>query len=147
MLQVLDFQENQLSRSVPPTIFNMSTLEKLYLTQNNLTGAFPGNQSFSLPMIQEISLGRNKFIGRIPLGLAECQTLQVLDLGGNLFADHVPTWLAKLPQLNFLSIGGNDLIGSIPGVLNNLTKLSILDLSFSNLSGTILRNQVDRYLL
>jgi Leucine-rich repeat (LRR) protein len=137
MLQVLVFEVNQLSGSIPPTIFNMSTLEGLYMDKNNLSGPIPGNQSFSLPMVQVITLGGNKFIGRIPLGLAECQTLQVLDLNGNLFADHVPAWLAKLPQLNFLSIGGNDLIGSIPGVLNNLTKLNKLDLSFSNLTGTI----------
>ncbi|WVZ50105.1 hypothetical protein U9M48_001392 [Paspalum notatum var. saurae] len=137
-LQVLVLQKNQLSGSVPPAIFNMSELEKLYIIGNNLAGPIPGgNQSFNLPRIQVMELSDNKFTGRIPLGISRCQKLQTLAMSRNLFEDHVPAWLATLSQLNAISIGTNDLTGSIPGSLGNLTKLSVLDLAFCNLSGRI----------
>uniref|UniRef100_J3N820 non-specific serine/threonine protein kinase n=1 Tax=Oryza brachyantha TaxID=4533 RepID=J3N820_ORYBR len=143
MLQAFVLQFNQFSGSLPPAISNMSRLEKLYATGNNLTGPIPfpaGNQSSGLPMIQIVSLSLNRFTGRIPPGLAACRNLQRLDLSENLLADRVPEWLAGLSQLSLLSLGGNsgnDIAGSIPAALSNLTKLTILDLSFCNLNGTI----------
>ncbi|KAG2649815.1 hypothetical protein PVAP13_1NG133500 [Panicum virgatum] len=137
-LQDLLLQQNQLSGSLPPTIFNMSQLEHLSIVGNNLSGPLPGgNQSFNLPRIQVMILSANQFTGRIPLGISRCQTLQILSLSLNLFEDHVPAWLATLSQLNGISIGGNDLTGPIPGSLGNLTMLNHLDLSFCNLSGRI----------
>jgi hypothetical protein len=100
----------------------------------NLTCHIPSNTSFSLPMLQIISLYDNKFEGPIPLGLAACQHLQQLSLGRNLLVDVVPVWLAKLPQLTMISIGGNKIVGPIPAALSNLSMLNELDISFSNLS-------------
>uniref|UniRef100_A0A0D9XVI7 non-specific serine/threonine protein kinase n=1 Tax=Leersia perrieri TaxID=77586 RepID=A0A0D9XVI7_9ORYZ len=140
MLQVLVLKVNHISGSLPPTLFNMSRLELLAATRNDLSGpiTFPaGNQSSSLPIIQIMELGGNRFTGRIPSGLVACRKLQILDLGENLLVDRVPEWLADLSQLSILSLGGNDLVGSIPAVLSNLTMLTVLDLSICNLTGTI----------
>ncbi|KAK1626347.1 hypothetical protein QYE76_000662 [Lolium multiflorum] len=135
MLQVLHLKYNQLSGPVPPTIFNMSRMVVLSLAINkNLTGHIPSNTSFSLPMLQIISLYDNKFEGPIPLGLAACQHLQQLSLGRNLLVDVVPVWLAKLPQLTMISIGGNKIVGPIPAALSNLSMLNELDISYANLS-------------
>ncbi|XP_037442260.1 receptor kinase-like protein Xa21 [Triticum dicoccoides] len=103
----------------------------------NLTGIFPNNQSFNLPMLQFISLSSNKFTGRFPSGLASCQYLQVLDFSANSFVDVVPTWLAKLTRLEVLELGSNQLIGSIPTGLSNLTSLSTIDMPYNNLTGEI----------
>ncbi|KAM0841334.1 hypothetical protein ACQ4PT_059076 [Festuca glaucescens] len=138
ILEILDLQYNQLSSQVPQGIYNMSRLQVMALAGNtNLTGPIPSNRTFSLPMLQFISLAQNSFAGRFPLGLASCQYLREIYLYSNYFMDVVPTWLAKLPNLQVISLGGNDLVGSIPAALSNLTALRVLELSFGNLEGNI----------
>ncbi|KAM3280342.1 hypothetical protein ACQJBY_047244 [Aegilops geniculata] len=138
MLEVFNLGINQLSGLVPQAMYNKSRLHDILLAGNgNLTGMIPSNHSFSLPMLQAISLSGNNFVGRFPAGLASCQYLQVIDLGGNSFMDVVPTWLAKSSHLQVLSLGFNNLIGSIPAALFNLTSLTVLDLSRGNLTGGV----------
>lgn len=138
MLELLGLDFNQLSGLVPQAMFNMSRLQEISLVNNrNLTGTFPSNQSFSLPMLQFISLYGNKFAGRLPSGFASCQYLQAIDLHKNSFVDVLPTWLAKLTNLKKLNLGFNHLIGSIPAALSNLTKLTKLQLANGSLTGEI----------
>ncbi|XP_044451952.1 LRR receptor-like serine/threonine-protein kinase GSO1 [Triticum aestivum] len=138
ILEILDMQYNQLSSLVPQAMYNMSRLQVMALAGNrNLTGPIPSNQTFSLPMLQFISLAQNRFTGQFPKGIASCQYLREIYLHTNSFMDVVPTWLAKLTHLEIVSLGGNDLIGSIPHVLSNLSSLTVLELSFGNLKGNI----------
>ncbi|XP_048550262.1 LRR receptor-like serine/threonine-protein kinase EFR isoform X1 [Triticum urartu] len=138
ILEILDMQYNKLSSLVPEAIYNMSRLHVMALAGNrNLTGPIPSNQTFSLPMLQFISLAQNRFTGQFPKGIASCQYLREIYLHTNSFMDVVPTWLAKLTHLEIVSLGGNDLIGSIPHVLSNLSSLTVLELSFGNLKGNI----------
>ncbi|KAM3318732.1 hypothetical protein ACQJBY_036097 [Aegilops geniculata] len=140
-LQILEFfsiQANTLTGPVPPAIFNMSKLYFISFALNyNLTGSIPNNQSFSLPVLEEIEIQGNSFTGQIPLGFASCPYLQTLSLGENSFEGVVPTWLAKLTQLSFLFLNDNDLVGTIPVVLGNMTSLSVLELGSCNLTGPI----------
>ncbi|CAL5044342.1 unnamed protein product [Urochloa decumbens] len=139
MLQLLVFDQNQLSGIVPPSIFNKSSLQVLSLWRNdNLTGTIPDNESFSLPMLQYLSLSGNNFVGRIPMGLSACQFIQVISLSENAFMDVVPTWFDKLSNLWYLALGGNNLVGSIPVQLTNVSGLQKLDLSNCKLKGQIL---------
>lgn len=138
MLEVLSLQDNQLSGVVPQALYNMSRLQVMALRRSgNLTGMFPTNRSFNLPMLQFISLAENNFAGRFTSGLASCQHLRTIGLFENSFMDVVPSWVAKLPQLQYLGLSSNNLIGSIPSVLSNLTTLVSLELAFGNLSGEI----------
>nr|XP_051207757.1 probable LRR receptor-like serine/threonine-protein kinase At3g47570 isoform X4 [Lolium perenne] len=138
MLDILILEVNQLSGTVPQGMFNMSMLRCISLIQNdNLTGTFPNNQSFSLPKLEYFGLARNNFSGQFPSGLASCQYLRVMSLFENSFVDVVPTWLANFSNLEMLYLDFNHVIGSIPVALTNLTKLTLLDLAYNNLTGEI----------
>ncbi|KAJ1276029.1 hypothetical protein BS78_05G182700 [Paspalum vaginatum] len=138
MLEYLNLNYNHLGGMVPPTIYNMSTIQVIALHYNNLSGAIPkNNDSFNLPALQWLDMGKNNFAGQVPLGLAACQLLEYLDLYHNLFWGVVPTWLAQLPRLNTLSLGGNHLVGLVPDVLSNLSHLTILQLASNQLAGPI----------
>ncbi|KAM3318504.1 hypothetical protein ACQJBY_035958 [Aegilops geniculata] len=138
MLEKFILEVNQLSGPVPQAMYNMSRLHTMALASNgNLTGTFPTNQSFNLPMLRFISLSSNKFFGQFPAELASCQYLEIIDLGENSFEGTVPTGLSKLSHLQVLHLGYNNIIGPIPTALSNLTNLTYLDLSGGNLEGEI----------
>ncbi|KAM3280341.1 hypothetical protein ACQJBY_047243 [Aegilops geniculata] len=138
MLEFLSLQHNQLSGLVPQAMYNMSRLRLMALESNNkLTGMFPSNQSFNLPMLQYLGLAECNFAGRFPSGLASSLNLQVIYFSDNSFVDFVPTWLAKLSELTDILLERNYLIGSIPVALSNLTNLHQLVLSHGNLTGDI----------
>ncbi|KQJ87419.1 probable LRR receptor-like serine/threonine-protein kinase At3g47570 [Brachypodium distachyon] len=136
-LEFMNLQFNQLLGPVPQAMYNMSKLQAMILPYNDLTGPIPDNRSFSLPMLQIISLNSNKFVGRFPLALASCQHLEILSLSDNHFTDVVPTWVTKFQHLKWLSLGINNLVGSIQSGLSNLTGLCKLDLNRGNLKGEI----------
>ncbi|XP_047062925.1 probable LRR receptor-like serine/threonine-protein kinase At3g47570 [Lolium rigidum] len=138
VLEFLDLQFNHLAGPLPPAIFNMSKLHSIYVTNNyNLTGNIPDNGSFTLPMLQIISLGNNRFTGQIPLGLTSCQDIRAISMPGNLFEGVVPTWLGKLTRLSYIFLGENNLVGPIPAALGNLTLLRGLSLPWCELTGPI----------
>ncbi|KAK6282123.1 hypothetical protein POUND7_015948 [Theobroma cacao] len=98
---------------------NMSSLEYLYLGDNNLRGdALPKN--LSLPKLKILDLGKNDFTG--------------------FFQDSLSRSLSQspaLPQLRALMLTGNRLQGQIPQQLCRMRRLSVLDLSNNYLSGII----------
>ncbi|KAF7046251.1 hypothetical protein CFC21_055293 [Triticum aestivum] len=136
-LEYIEFGNNSLSGPIPQTIYNKSMLQYISFGNNNHIGTIPNNHSFSLPMLQTLNLGPNKFTGRISLGIASCQYLEELFLNDNSFLDVVPLWLGRLQHLKYLSLGGNNLVGLIPAAIGNLTSLIALDLSHCNLKGNI----------
>jgi len=77
-LKMLVLQKNLLPGLMTPAIFNMSQLQEIYVSRNNLSGTIPGNENFHLPMLQAISLDENQFEGPIPLGLSACKNLETL---------------------------------------------------------------------
>nr|CAB3483008.1 unnamed protein product [Digitaria exilis] len=161
MLQLLVLQFNHFSSPVPPSIFNMSSLRYMYLLGNyDLNGTISGssNNSFSLPMLEVLSLGENSFSGalsnlsnhnvldlsenrlrsRIPESMMTMMNkLVTLDLSTNGIFGPIPDQISMQSNLQALVLDSNSLTQAIPSGIGNLTKLQYLNISLNNMSSTI----------
>ncbi|MCO5570676.1 hypothetical protein L7F22_024403 [Adiantum nelumboides] len=108
----LDLSFNELSGSLPPSLFISSALTHLYLSYNALSG---------------------------PLPKIKCINLRKLDLSSNALSGAIPEALyTQLPFLEELYLSDNSLVGSISPAIHNLSQtLQVLDLSFNLLSAPI----------
>ncbi|KAJ1287026.1 hypothetical protein BS78_03G398800 [Paspalum vaginatum] len=138
LLRFLWLRYNQLTGQAPSNIFNMSRLEIMALGRNNLNGPIPGNESFKLPMLQEIDFYKNKFtaatahrdlyrgnflVGPIPGVLSNLSKLQTLDISFANLSGQIPVELGIMRQLTNLHLASNELTGSFPASLGNLSRL------------------------
>jgi len=105
---VLDYSNKSLTK-VPESIFSQTEARQLNLSENNLTGALPGEIRF-------------------------LSNLTVLDLSDNNFTG-VPAEVGQLSQLEELDLSNNSLTG-LPQELGNLKKLKVLNLSGNTYSAS-----------
>ncbi|VAH39526.1 unnamed protein product [Triticum turgidum subsp. durum] len=106
---------------------------------NILSGKIPYNIGYTLPSIQTLIMGANKFHGQIPTSLANTMILRAIDLGNNSFHGIVPS-LGTLPKLIYLDLGENRLEAgdwSFLTSLTNCTQLVELSLNANILQGDL----------
>ncbi|KAH9648329.1 protein kinase domain-containing protein [Citrus sinensis] len=65
-LENLVLRFNNLIGVVPAAIFNMSTVKEIYVLDNSLLGSFSSGIDLSLPNVERLNLGLNRFSGTIP---------------------------------------------------------------------------------
>ncbi|KAM7481586.1 hypothetical protein LguiB_006169 [Lonicera macranthoides] len=163
-INVLDLRQNILQGPLPSTLCDLTLLEFLDLSHNNLSGAilpclgrFSGSLSVlnlednnfhgTIPItfakrniFEYLNFNSNLLEGKLPHTLANCKQLEVLDLGNNHLNDTFPVWLGALPKLKVLIFKSNRFHGSIPNsvhIKSPFTNLKIIDLSNNEFSGRI----------
>ncbi|KAL1187512.1 hypothetical protein V6Z11_A01G254700 [Gossypium hirsutum] len=94
-LEIVDLSNSKRSGTIPPTLFGIQSLRRLFLSQNQFNGSIgdlhDNNFSFVLPahigdslqFTSFFSLSNNNIQGRIPESLCNHTKLQVLDLSNN----------------------------------------------------------------
>ncbi|KAM5554651.1 receptor-like protein 7 [Rosa sericea] len=163
-----EIQDNKLTGEVSPEICNLSSLQALDLSNNNLSGMLPhciGNFSDRLILLllannslhgilpqtyskksnlRMIDVSYNQLQGQLPRSLANCVMLETLVLSDNKFQYVFPSWLVTLPELKVLAMRHNDFHGVIgkPENNNGFLKLRILDLSYNNFTGEFLSEYI-----
>ncbi|XP_021820459.1 receptor-like protein 12 [Prunus avium] len=162
-LENLDLRFNLLNGTIPPSLFSLSLLQKLQLSNNQFSGQLPvfGGGIF---LLDTLDLSSNKLEGPIPMSIFNLTGLKILSLSSNNFSGSFP--LELLPQLknlssldlsyNILSIDYNDTNSSyssfpqittlklasvnlrrFPDFLRNQSHLSTVDLSQNQIHGEI----------
>ncbi|XP_019158156.1 PREDICTED: receptor-like protein 12 [Ipomoea nil] len=151
---------NSIKGSLPSGICNMSYLNVLDVSDNNLSGLIPecllkhaplkvlnlkGNQYHQMPFnftlarnLATLNINGNRLKGKLPRSLVNCKMLEILDLGNNMISDTFPFWLEKLPSLKVLVLR-NMFYGEveIPMTKFVLPSLRIIDLSSNNFTGEL----------
>ncbi|KAL3731313.1 hypothetical protein ACJRO7_028224 [Eucalyptus globulus] len=158
---------NNLSGSIPNSLWAMENLYHLDLAKNQLSGTLPSLSPISrmdgnkMPPLISLYLWGNNLSGSIPNSLCAIETLIHLDLSKNQLSGRLPSCLKKLKALEMIWLNDNRLRGQItnsfchfkqlavlnlhkngfdkvlPQCLSNLTELVLLDLSDNDFTGEI----------
>jgi Leucine-rich repeat (LRR) protein len=124
------------SGGVPVALLDLTGLQVLNLTLNQLNGAIP-TAIGQLTSLTVLDLGNSRLGGTIPSQLAELTGLTYLALGNSYLSGTIPSQLAELTGLTYLYFPSNRLGGTIPSQLAKLTGLTHLYLNQNRLNGTI----------
>ncbi|KAM3310156.1 hypothetical protein ACQJBY_031069 [Aegilops geniculata] len=145
--------DNQITGTIPSSMCQLTSLMRLDLSGNKLTGdvmqcwkesdknssAFGANSAdqFGSNMVI-LALNNNDLSGEFPKFLQRASRLMFLDLSHNRFFGTLPKWLPeKMPRLEILRVRSNLFSGHIPKNLTFLRNLYYLDLAYNNISGSI----------
>ncbi|GAY65272.1 hypothetical protein CUMW_239870 [Citrus unshiu] len=135
-LQELYIGRNDLRGSLPWCLANMTSLQVLDASSNQLTGNIsPG--LCELVLLRELYIDYNDLRGSLPWCLANMTSLQVLNASYNQLTGNISPGLCELVLLRELYIDYNDFGGSLRWCLANTTSLQVLDASCNQLIGNI----------
>ncbi|KAI8904824.1 hypothetical protein EDD86DRAFT_212870 [Gorgonomyces haynaldii] len=134
LLQVLDLSSNGISGSIPQTL--APNLRELRLDNNQLSGTIPGSV-WQLTKLEVLSLGTNNLNGVLPSDIKSLSNLTVLSLSNNKFGGSIPPDLGILTKLSTLDLSNNQMTGTLPQELGSLTNLSTLSLSNNGFTGPV----------
>ncbi|KAI9185569.1 hypothetical protein LWI28_008459 [Acer negundo] len=137
-LQLLDLSYNNLYGEIPQCLGNSTTIWGLDLRMNNFHGSIP--QTFSNGChLKTMNLNGNQLEGSLPPSLVNCGNLEVLDVGNNKINDTFPHWLASIPQLQVLILRSNKFHGPLGNsrTRHPFSMLRILDLSHNGFTGPL----------
>ncbi|XP_060216582.1 probable inactive receptor kinase At5g58300 [Lycium barbarum] len=118
-LRIISLRANRLNGNLPVEITSLSSLQCLFLQQNNFSGPIPSSFPNKLNVLD---LSYNSFIGKIPVTLQNLTQLTGLSLQNNSLSGPIPS--LTLPRLRHLNLSYNSLNGSIPSALQQFSNSS-----------------------
>ena len=125
------------SKKIPPALGNLTNLEELNLSGNNLKGEIP-KELGRLSNLKEMSLQVNQLSGGIPIELAGLFQLEELNLAQNRLTGPIPaSLLAEMTELRVLDLSNNRLTGEIPATLGQSRRFERIRLSGNEWDGCI----------
>ncbi|CAD6335298.1 unnamed protein product [Miscanthus lutarioriparius] len=118
------------------SLTNCSGFQVLSIGWNRFTGKLPSSVANLSTSIQ-LRIRRNNVAGVIPSGIGNLIGLQQLILGENLLTGVIPISIGKLTQMIKLYLGLNNFSGTIPSSIGNLSDLFALGINSNNMEGSI----------
>ncbi|MED6217691.1 hypothetical protein PIB30_020147, partial [Stylosanthes scabra] len=124
-----------ISSSLPHTLTNLTSLQRLSLYNCELHGEFPVG-IFHLPNLTVLDLGRNQYLrGMLPNFLS--RKLVVINLPITSFYGTLPTSIGNLTSLSRFAIPYCNFYGTIPSSIGNLTELVRFHVADNGFDGEI----------
>ncbi|CAA2993455.1 probable LRR receptor-like serine threonine-kinase At3g47570 isoform X3 [Olea europaea subsp. europaea] len=142
---------NELTGSIPASaipgcIGNITTLRYLYIDSNRLTSTIPASLWLQKDLLG-LSLSTNILSGSLPQEIGNLKVAFVIDLSVNRLSGSIPRTIGDLQTLSDLSLAHNALQGSIPESMDKMLSLEQLDLSHNNLSAYAIGRYRRKYLV
>jgi Leucine-rich repeat (LRR) protein len=130
-LQSLHVEVNDLTGTIPSSLFTLYSLTVLDLGENSFEGSLSPDIA-KLTNLQRLFLLDNRFIGRLPSSLFSLYSLTWLDVSYNHFDGSLSSEIAQLTNLVSLHLRNNRFTGIFPSVipLKQLQQLAISHNSF-----------------
>ncbi|KAK9126152.1 hypothetical protein Scep_014998 [Stephania cephalantha] len=125
---------SNLTGPVPPSLANLTRLQRLRLDYNNLTGAIPSSLG-RLASLNSIDLSHNQFTAQIPSSLSNLPNLRDLHLDHNNLSGQIPESFGDFAvSPMYLYLSHNQLSGAVPAALGKVD-FARIDLSRNRLVG------------
>ncbi|XVF19595.1 hypothetical protein REPUB_Repub11eG0124400 [Reevesia pubescens] len=147
-LQVLDVSFNNLSGIIPACFGNLAKrLYLLNLRMNKLQGTIPSTFAKGCKL-KSINLNSNQLEGALSRSILNCRRLKILDLGNNKINGTFPHWLGNLQELQVLVLKSNQLHGSIHDArpTRPFPKLQIFALSNNSFTGKLPTKYIENFM-
>ena len=125
-----------LSGTLPSSWSNMSQLQNLSLSGNNLDGTLPPSWG-NFSQLQTLDLYGNRLCGTMPTSWQDLSQLHQLKLSNNSLTGTLPEAIVAMTQLTTLCLDTNNLSSTLPGSWQALTQLTQLHLEYNQLSGSL----------
>ncbi|KAG5584766.1 hypothetical protein H5410_045200 [Solanum commersonii] len=132
----LDLSRNGLTGLLSRAHFEgLSELVYINLGDNSLNGTLPA-YIFELPSLQQLFLNNNQFVGQVDeFRNASSSPLDTVDLRNNHLNGSIPKSAFEIGRLKVLSLSSNSFRGILPlDLIGRLSNLSRLELSYNNLT-------------
>ncbi|CAI9762201.1 unnamed protein product [Fraxinus pennsylvanica] len=138
MLKTISLQRNSLSRTLP-SFSNMSSLEEIYLDNNNFD-SIPPNFLMGLTNLQYFTIDENKNLSpwEIPLYLTDSTNLVRFSASNASLTGVIPDFFSAFPNFQSLRLSYNNFTGPLPASFggSEIQNLWLND-QILGLSGTI----------
>ncbi|GLT30911.1 hypothetical protein SLA2020_056860 [Shorea laevis] len=120
----------------PKSFQNSSQLNELDISDNFLSGSFPGDIGLDFPELLHLNASWNNFSGRLPPSFVRMKQLLFLELSGNQFHGEIPCGMtSNMSSLEYLGLSRNNLTGDALPKNSSLPKLRWLYLHRNHFTG------------
>ncbi|KAK7280655.1 hypothetical protein RJT34_25721 [Clitoria ternatea] len=137
-LSSIDLSDNFLVDGISNFFTNMSSLQKVKLSNNQLRFNISRIKLPEELSLSSIDFHANQLVGSLSaiINNSTGSSLQVIDISNNFISGHIPEF-AEGSSLKTLNLGSNNISGPIPASISNLIELERLDISRNHILGTI----------
>ncbi|MED6131547.1 hypothetical protein PIB30_010867 [Stylosanthes scabra] len=138
-LEVLGLNFVTISSSIPDTLTNLTSLQKLFLFNCELYGEFLIEKFFKLKMLNVLDLSGNKLslLSGTSSSNETLPPIQQLGLRSCNLQGEIPSWIMNLTNLVYLDLEDNYLQGQIPHSFFRLVNLETFSLNSNSFQGEI----------